>query len=96
MKTDQTGTGLGKIRHDPIHRLDHQVDIDRRSDAMLAQGLADQRANGEVRHVVIVHHIEMHPVSTRRQHGIHFFAQTSKIGGENRGRDDAIGHDGFL
>ncbi len=57
--------------------------VDGCRDTVLAQGLADHRADREVRHVVIVHHIEVDQISARCEHGVHFFAQT----GEVRGKD---------
>ena len=62
VKGDVTGASIGKIRNDAIHRLDHQVHVDRRLDAVLAQRLADQRTDRQVGHVVIVHDIKMDDV----------------------------------
>ena len=44
--------------------------------------------DGEIRHVVIVHDVEMDPVGAGGEHRIHFLAQAGEIGGQNRRRDD--------
>ena len=45
--------------------------VDGRRHAVVPQRLADHGADGEVGHVVIVHHVEVHDVRARRQHIIH-------------------------
>ena len=69
---------------------DHQVHVDRRRDAGLAQRLADQRADGQVRHVMVVHDIEVDPVGAGRQHRVDFFAQAGEVGRQDRGSDDGF------
>ena len=49
MEADVRGAGRGEIRHDAIDRLHHQVHVDRRRHAVLAQRLAHQRADRQVR-----------------------------------------------
>ena len=88
MEADERGAGPGEVGHDAVHRLDHQMHVDRRGDAVLAQRLAHQRADGEVGHVVVVHHVEVHPVGAGREHAVHVLAQPGEIGGEDGGRDD--------
>jgi len=72
---DPRGAGLREVRHDPIHWLDHQVHIDRSRDTRLAQCLADKRADRQVRHVVVVHHVEMDDVRAGVEHGAHLLAE---------------------
>ncbi len=62
------GTGLGEVRNDAVYRLDHQVHIDIRSYPVITQGFADQRTDGQIRDIVIVHDIEMHDIRTGIQH----------------------------
>ena len=62
--------------------------------AVLAQRLAHQRADGQVRHVVVVHHVEVHPVGAGREHVVHFLAQAGEVGGKDGWGDDAVGHGG--
>jgi hypothetical protein len=83
MKGDQVGAGLGEIGNDPIDRPHHQVDIDRRGDAIAAQRLHHRRAKGEIGNVVVVHHIEMHPVGAGRKHRGHVVTETGQVGREN-------------
>jgi hypothetical protein len=81
VKGDVRRAGGGKIGDDPIHRLDHQVRVNRRGHAVFAQRLAHQRTDGQIGDIMVVHHIEMHPVRARRQHRVHFRAQPSEVGG---------------
>jgi hypothetical protein len=86
---DVAGPGLGEIGDDPVDRLDHQVHVDGRGHAVLAQGLADQRTDRQVGYVVIVHHVEVHDVRAGAQHIVDLLAQACEIGGED-GRGDQI------
>ena len=98
MEADERGTSLGEIGHQTVHRLHHQMHVDRRFDAVLAQGLADQRTNGEIRHVMVVHHIEVHPVRPGSEHGVHIGAKRSEVRGQDgRGDDGRLtgGHEGL-
>jgi hypothetical protein len=88
VKADEGGTRLREVGHQPVHRLDHEVHVDRRRDAMLAQRLADQRPDREVRDVVVVHHVEVDPVGAGREHGLALCAEAREIRGQDRRRDD--------
>ena len=88
MKADVGRPGFREIRHQRIDRRDHQMHVDGRFDARLAQRLAHHRTDGEIGHVVIVHHVEVDPVRAGGEHRIDFLAQTREIGGQNRGRND--------
>ncbi len=85
VKGDVAGARVGEIGNDAVDRLDHQVHIDFRGDAVLAQCLADQRTDGEVRHVVVVHDIEMDDVGARLEDVIHLLAETREVSRQNRG-----------
>jgi phosphoribosylaminoimidazole-succinocarboxamide synthase len=85
VKADHAGAGFREIGNDAVDRLDHQVHVDGRGDAVVTQCLAHHRADGEVGYVMVVHHIEMHPVRAGGEHGVHILAQTSEIGGQNGG-----------
>jgi len=50
---------------------------------MLAQGFAYQRTNGQVRHVMIVHHVEVHDVCAGSENIINLLAQSGEVGGKN-------------
>ena len=64
--------------------------IDRCLDAALAQRRADQRTDGQVRHVVIVHHIEVNHVGTGGKYGLDFLAEPGEVRRED-GRSDQAG-----
>ena len=66
MKVAPASAKSGTMRSTGLH---HQVHVDRRLDAVLAQRLAHQRADGEVRHVVVVHHVEVDEVGAGGEHG---------------------------
>ena len=44
-----------------------------------------------VRHVVVVHHVEVDPVGTRGNDVLHFFTEFCEVGREDAGSDDVHG-----
>jgi hypothetical protein len=85
--------GLG----DRIDRLDHQVDVDRHRLAVGPSGvrpdrLADHRPDGQVRHVMVVHHVEVDPVGAGGDDVPHLLAEPREIGRKNAGGDEGAGH----
>ena len=76
--------GFDKVADDAIHRADHQVRVDRRGDAVLAQRRANHRADGQVWHVVVVHDVEVDEVGASGENVVHFLAEAGEVGGENR------------
>jgi len=54
--------------------------VDRGLDTMLAQGFANQRANSQIRHIVIIHDIKMHDIRTSGENVIHLFTEAREIG----------------
>src|SRR5258708_3408476 len=62
--------------------------VDGSVDSRLAQGFANQRTDGEVGDVVIIHHVEVDPVRAGGEYRIHFFPQAGEISGQNRGRNN--------
>ena len=91
MERNDVGTRLGEIGNDAIDRFHHQVHVDRGAGERPDRS-AYERADRQVRHIMIVHHIEMDQVCTRRDDVIHFLAQAREVGGQNAGCN-AI-HDG--
>jgi hypothetical protein len=73
VKADDVGPRLGEVRNDAVDGLDHQMNVDRRAREG-ADRAAHQRTDGEVRHVVIVHHVEMDPVGAGGDNLCHLFA----------------------
>ncbi len=74
---------------------DHQVHVDRHRRAVgahrvLAQRLADHRAERQVRHVVVVHHVEVDPVGAGGDDVAHLVAEAGEVGRQDAG-GDAIG-----
>ena len=67
VEADVVGARLRESRGQRVDRLDHQMHVDghRRAVGRLRvrlERLADHRPEGQVRHVVVVHHVEMDPV----------------------------------
>ena len=96
MKADEVGTGVGKGAGQCIYRLHHQVHINGHGHArggfgVWFQGAANHWPEGQVGHVVVVHHVKVNPVAAGGNHVFDFIAQTGKIGGQNR-RGDTVGH----
>ena len=85
------GTGFGKRRHQAIDGLNHQVHV---NDGLRVRAdcFAHKRTNGEVRDVVIVHHVKVNPIGPGRNHISDFFGKTSEIGRENGGSNDGLLH----
>ncbi len=96
MERHVAGAGIDEIADQAIHRLDHQVAVDRRGDAVLAQRLAHHRPHRQVGHVMVVHDIEMDDVGPRRQHVLDLLPQTGEVGGENGGCDLEVVHERIL
>ncbi|MNC89932.1 hypothetical protein D3C83_59490 [compost metagenome] len=55
-----------------------------------ANRLAYQRADRQVGHVMVVHHVEMHEVGAGGDHVLHFLAQPGKIGRQYAGSDARV------
>ncbi|MNW19736.1 hypothetical protein D3C71_2198560 [compost metagenome] len=64
MEGNDAGPCGGKIRHNAIDRFHHQVNVNRGGDAVVTQRFQNHRADGQVRHVVIVHDVEMDHIRT--------------------------------
>jgi len=79
VKRDPGGARLCEVGHDAVDRFDHQVHVDRRVDAGPPQGLADERPDREVGHVVVVHDVEVHDVRAGVEHLTDFLAEARKI-----------------
>ena len=80
VKGDIAGAGFGERGNQVIHRADHQVHVDGRGDAVVAQGLADHGADGQVGHVVVVHHVEVDHIRPGGQYVIALFPETGEVG----------------
>ena len=85
VKTNQVGTGICKGGSQCIDRLHHEVHIDGHifaigSFSMRLEGLTNHGAEGQVGHVMVVHHVEVNPVCAGGNDIANFFAQTGKVG----------------
>jgi len=62
--------------------------VDGGGHAIFAQRFADHRADGEIRHVVVVHHVEVHPIGARREDFRSVFTEPREISGKDARGDD--------
>ena len=67
VERDVRGPGVREVLDDAVDGRHHEVHVDGRRDAVLAQGRADHGADGQVGHVVVVHHIKMDDVRAGRE-----------------------------
>lgn len=86
MGGDQIGPRLGIGLDIGIDRRDHQVNV-HEGLHMRAERLHGGRAEGQVRHEMSVHHIDMDPVGALILDGPDLAAEIGKIGGQDRRRD---------
>ena len=94
MDRDEIRAGGEKVPDQPIYRFHHQVDIDGRVHPTPAQRFEHQRADAQVRHVMIVHDVEMDQVGARGNHVVDFLTEFGEVRREN-GRRDPVVH-GFV
>ena len=92
VETDPARARIGKGDGEFVDRRHHQVDVDGSGDAVVAQRTADHRPDGEVGDIVVVHHIKVHHIGAGSEHGIHFVTELREIRGEDRRRNQEIGH----
>ena len=78
MKGDDVCTRFGKQWNQRVHRFNHQMHINW-DGHMRANRLADQRPDGQIGHIVVVHHIKVYPVRASRLDGFNFRAEFGKI-----------------
>jgi hypothetical protein len=100
VKADERRAGFGKPADQDIGRLDHQMRVDADIDAFAvevsSERLADWRPDRQIRHVVIVHDVEVDQVGAGLDDGTHLFAETGEIGGQNRRRNPVGVHRGII
>ena len=82
----QVGAGGGERGEEGIDRRQHEMDIERQR-AVRAQRRHDAGADGQRRHEMAVHGVDVDGVGSRLRDGAHFGAEARKIGGEDRGGD---------
>jgi hypothetical protein len=88
---DRVRPGLAELRDVGVGPLDHQVNVERQRGGR-ARRRDDQRADGEVRDEVAVHHVDVNPVGPGGGNGGDLLAQAAEVAGENRGGDEQVGH----
>ena len=74
VKADHVCARFREVRHDTVDRAHHQMHVDRHLHVR-ADRLAHERADGQVRYVVVIHHVEVNPVGARGDDVADFFAE---------------------
>src|ERR1700722_13755069 len=92
VEADEVGAGGGEALDQGVHRGHHQVHVKEgvttlRTAQIGLERLRYGRSDGEVRDVVVVHDVEVHPVSARGDDALHFLAEARKVRRQNRRGD---------
>ena len=94
---DAVGARLDEVLHLALGPLDHQVHVDDRAGGvdLLRERLHGVRAEGDRRHEVAVHHIDVNHACPGSEHLRHLRAEPREVRRQDRGRDlmrtDAFG-----
>ena len=86
MHGNPIGAGLDKLRRVLVRIGDHQVNV-HRNNRDLTHPFDNDRANGDVRHEVAVHDIDVQPIGAGRFDSLDFVFETAEIRGQNRRSD---------
>ena len=71
------------------------MDVDRHRGVRLDR-LADERADREIGNVMVVHHVEVQEIGARGDHRAHFVAEAREVRGQERRRDQVVGHGSII
>ena len=95
MERDVRGPGISKVLDDAVDGRHHEVHVDGRRDAVLAQRRADHGADRQVRDVVVVHDVEVDDVRAGGERRVDLGAELREVGAQDGGRDEEVllGHD---
>ncbi len=92
MHGDDVGASFGEGLDEGIARRDHQMHVEDLL-RVWAERRDDVGADGDVRHEMPVHHVDMDPVGARLVDRAHLLAEPREIGRQDRrGDDDVSGH----
>ena len=80
------GAGVDERLEVAIGLHDHQVHVERQRRG-LAERFHHRHANGDVRHEVPVHHVDVNLIGAATRRGRDFGAEVREVRGENRGRE---------
>ena len=75
-----------------VDRRDHQMHVERKF-RVRPQGLHHIRADGDVRHEMAVHDVDMDPVRAGSVQRANFFAQHREVAGKDGRTDQGLGHE---
>ena len=83
MERHDVGPRVGERGDQVIHGLNHEMHVDRGRDAVFAQGFEDQRPDAEVRHVVVVHDVEVNRIGPCGHDVVDLLAKLGEVGGKD-------------
>ena len=87
---DVGGAGVDEVGDGGVDGADHEVDVDGGGNAVVAEGLADHGADGEVGHVVVVHDVEVDDVGAGLEDVVDLLAELGEVGGKDGGGDEVV------
>ena len=87
---DVGGTGVDEVGDGGVDGADHEVDVDGGGNAVVAEGLADHGADGEVGDVVVVHDVEVDDVGAGFEDVVDLLTELGKVGGKDGGGDEVV------
>ena len=92
MERDDVGACLREGGHELVNGLDHQMHVHGHL-GVRTNCLEHERANGQIRNVVVVHHVEVDPVGAAFDNVAHLLPETGEVGGKNGRGNSAKSHD---
>lgn len=90
VERDERRACIGEVADDAVNGGHHEVHVDGVRHAVVPEPLANQGADSEVRHVVVVHHVEVNDVRSRRHRVVHLLAQLRHVRREDRWCDPEV------
>jgi hypothetical protein len=96
MKADVRRPCGGEIPHETVYGAHHEMNVNWRSNTMVAQCLANQRPNGQIRHVMIIHDVEMNDVRISGKYGTNLITESREIGRQYGRGNQKITHGNLL
>jgi hypothetical protein len=84
-----------KSGDDAIDRFHHEMDIDGHGGVRLDRR-ADERTDGEIGNVMVVHDVEVQEIGAGGDHRAHLLAEAREIRGQERRRNQELRHGAII
>mmetsp|Transcript_107725 Transcript_107725/g.170073 ORF Transcript_107725/g.170073 Transcript_107725/m.170073 type:complete len:260 (+) Transcript_107725:319-1098(+) len=79
MKSNVGRAGFAEVFHNAINGRHHEMHIDWSGHTMVTECLANHRPDRQVWHIVVVHHIKVHHISTCCEHVVNLLSKFSEV-----------------